>query len=88
MTNMLIRLVEIRGNISGLRKKRPGFSLEGKASSRRTQGAIEYIVILASLGLILVGVAGAMPFDGPFMTHVHDALEGFFAVAVGKMVPQ
>ena len=85
---MLLRLVTLIDGISGLPKRRPGLYFSGRAFSVHAQGAIEYIVILATLALIVAGASGLMPFEGSFMTTIRGILEEFFAGAVGKMVPQ
>ena len=47
---------------------------------RGGQGAIEYVIILATLSLLVV-------FSGDFLTRVRNTLDDAFVAAVGKMVP-
>ena len=58
------------------------FSLEPPAAyrSRGGQGAIEYIILVATLGLLIL-------FSGDFIQKVLDVVNETFAIAVGKMVP-
>ena len=61
----------------------PTFAGAGAGQPRATvgQGAIEYIVLAATLGLLVL-------FSGDFVQRVRDTLNESFAYAVGKMVPQ
>ena len=62
---------------SGFRALTP--SLQPRATVG--QGAIEYIVLAATLGLLVL-------FSGDFVQRVRDTLNDSFVSAVGKMVPQ
>ena len=53
---------------------------KGRAGMRSAQGAVEYIIVLATLSLLVA-------FSGGFVQRILQTLDTTFIAATGKMVP-